>query len=51
MAKTKVQKSAWQQAKDLVEAAPKPVLEKVKKDAAEAAKAALEGAGAKVTVK
>ena len=39
------------EAKDLVEAAPKPVLEKVKKDAAEAAKAALEGAGAKVTVK
>ena len=38
------------EAKDLVEAAPKPVLEKVKKDAAEAAKAALEGAGAKVTV-
>jgi large subunit ribosomal protein L7/L12 len=39
------------EAKDLVEAAPKPVLEKVKKDAAEAAKAALEGAGATVTVK
>jgi large subunit ribosomal protein L7/L12 len=39
------------EAKDLVEAAPKPVLEKVKKDAADAAKAALEGAGAKVTVK
>jgi large subunit ribosomal protein L7/L12 len=39
------------EAKDLVEAAPKPVLEKVKKDAAEAAKAALEGAGANVTVK
>ena len=39
------------EAKDLVEAAPKPILEKVKKDAAEAAKAALEGAGAKVTVK
>jgi large subunit ribosomal protein L7/L12 len=39
------------EAKDLVEAAPKPVLEKVKKDAAEAAKAALEDAGAKVTVK
>ena len=39
------------EAKDLVEAAPKPVLEKAKKDAAEAAKAALEGAGAKVTVK
>ena len=39
------------EAKDLVEAAPTPVLEKVKKDAAEAAKATLEGAGAKVTVK
>ena len=39
------------EAKDLVEAAPKAVLDKVKKDAAEAAKAALEGAGAKVTVK
>lgn len=39
------------EAKDLVEAAPKAVLEKVKKDAAEAAKATLEAAGAKVTVK
>ncbi len=39
------------EAKDLVEAAPKAILEKVKKDAADAAKAALEGAGAKVTVK
>lgn len=39
------------EAKDLVEGAPKPVLEKVKKDAAEAAKATLEGAGAKVTLK
>jgi large subunit ribosomal protein L7/L12 len=39
------------EAKDLVEAAPKPVLEKVKKDAAEAAKATLEAAGAKVTIK
>ncbi len=39
------------EAKDLVEAAPTPVLEKVKKDAAEAAKATLEAAGAKVTVK
>ena len=39
------------EAKDLVEGAPKPVLEKVAKDAAEKAKAALEGAGAKVTVK
>jgi large subunit ribosomal protein L7/L12 len=39
------------EAKDLVEGAPQPVLEKAKKDAAEAAKAALEGAGAKVTLK
>jgi len=39
------------EAKDLVEGAPQPVLEKVKKDAAEAAKAQLEGAGAKVTLK
>ena len=39
------------EAKDLVEGAPQPVLEKVKKDAADAAKAQLEGAGAKVTVK
>jgi large subunit ribosomal protein L7/L12 len=39
------------EAKDLVEAAPQPVLEKVKKDAAEAAKASLEGAGATVTLK
>ena len=39
------------EAKDLVEAAPKAVLEKVKKDAAEAAKATLEAAGANVTVK
>lgn len=39
------------EAKDLVEAAPKAVLEKVKKDAAEAAKATLEAAGAKVLIK
>ena len=39
------------EAKDLVEAAPKAVLEKVNKDAAEKAKAQLEGAGAKVTLK
>jgi len=39
------------EAKDLVDGAPKPVLEKVAKDAAEKAKAALEGAGASVTVK
>ncbi|MFD6107013.1 50S ribosomal protein L7/L12, partial [Nocardia salmonicida] len=36
------------EAKDLVEGAPKPILEKVAKDAAEAAKAKLEEAGAKV---
>ena len=39
------------EAKDLVEAAPKPVLEHVTKDAAEKAKEALEGAGATVTLK
>jgi large subunit ribosomal protein L7/L12 len=39
------------EAKDLVDGAPKPVLEKVNKEAAEKAKAALEGAGAKVTMK
>jgi len=39
------------EAKDLVDGAPKPVLEKVNKDAAEKAKAALEGAGATVTIK
>ena len=39
------------EAKDLVEAAPKPVLEGAKKDDAEKAKAALEAAGAKVSVK
>ena len=39
------------EAKDLVEAAPKAVLEKVTKDAAEKAKEALEAAGATVTVK
>ncbi len=39
------------EAKDLVDGAPKSVLEKVSKDAAEKAKAALEGAGATVTVK
>ena len=38
------------EAKDLVEGAPKPILEKVAKDAAEAAKAKLEEAGASVTV-
>lgn len=39
------------EAKDLVEGAPKPVLEKVAKDAADKAKEALEAAGATVTVK
>ena len=39
------------EAKDLVDGAPKPVLEKVAKDAAEKAKASLEAAGATVTVK
>jgi large subunit ribosomal protein L7/L12 len=39
------------EAKALVEAAPKPVLEKVNKEAADKAKEALEGAGATVTVK
>jgi large subunit ribosomal protein L7/L12 len=39
------------EAKDLVDAAPKPILEKAPKEAAEAAKAKLEEAGAKATVK
>ena len=39
------------EAKDLVEAAPKAILEKVDKAAAEKAKEALEAAGATVTVK
>ncbi|HET6299032.1 MAG TPA: 50S ribosomal protein L7/L12 [Kribbella sp.] len=39
------------EAKDLVESAPKAILEKVDKAAAEKAKEALEGAGATVTVK
>ncbi|ABP56364.1 50S ribosomal protein L7/L12 [Salinispora tropica] len=39
------------EAKDLVEAAPKPVLEKANKETAEKAKAKLEGEGAKVTLK
>ena len=38
------------EAKDLVDGAPKPVLEKVNKDAAEAAKAKLAEAGATVEV-
>ena len=39
------------EAKDLVDGAPKPVLEKVNKEAADDAKAKLEEAGASVTVK
>src|SRR4029078_5490503 len=39
------------EAKDLVEGAPKTVLEKVSKESADKAMAALEGAGATVTVK
>ena len=39
------------EAKDLVESAPKPVLEKASKEDAEKAKAALEGAGATVELK
>ncbi|AKT51271.1 50S ribosomal protein L7/L12 [Arsenicicoccus sp. oral taxon 190] len=39
------------EAKDLVDGAPKPVLEGVNKEAADKAKAALEGAGASVELK
>jgi large subunit ribosomal protein L7/L12 len=39
------------EAKELVEGAPKPVLEKVNKEAAEKAKEALEAVGASVSVK
>jgi large subunit ribosomal protein L7/L12 len=39
------------EAKDLVEGAPKPVLEKVNKEAADKAKEALEAAGASVSLK
>jgi large subunit ribosomal protein L7/L12 len=39
------------EAKDLVDGAPKPVLEKVNKEAADKAKDVLEAAGASVTVK
>ena len=39
------------EAKDLVDAAPKAILEKATKEVAEAAKAKLEEAGAKATVK
>ena len=38
------------EAKELVEAAPKPVLEKVARDVADKAKEALEGAGATATI-
>jgi len=39
------------EAKDLVESAPKALLEKVDKEAAEAAKEKLEAAGAKISIK
>jgi large subunit ribosomal protein L7/L12 len=39
------------EAKDLVDGAPQPVLEKVNKEAADSAKEALEGAGASVEIK
>ena len=39
------------EAKDLVDGAPKPVLEKVNKETADKAKEALEAAGATVTLK
>ena len=39
------------EAKDLVEAAPKPILEKVTREAAAKAKEQLEAAGAAVTIK
>jgi large subunit ribosomal protein L7/L12 len=39
------------EAKDLVDSAPKPLLERVPKEAAEEARAKLAGAGASVTVK
>ena len=39
------------EAKDLVDSAPKAILEKANKEAAEKAKAALEGAGATVSLK
>ena len=43
--------SGLKEAKDLVDGAPKPVLEKVSKEDAEKAKAQLEGAGATVELK
>jgi large subunit ribosomal protein L7/L12 len=39
------------EAKDLVDSAPKPLLERVNKETADKARTALEGAGASVTVK
>jgi large subunit ribosomal protein L7/L12 len=39
------------EAKDLVESAPKPLLEKIDKEAANAAKEKLEAAGAKISIK
>jgi large subunit ribosomal protein L7/L12 len=39
------------EAKDLVDSAPKPVLEKINKEAADKAKEQLEGAGAAVEIK
>lgn len=39
------------EAKDLVDSAPKPILEQVTKDAVDAARAKLEAAGAVITVK
>ncbi|ACU40433.1 50S ribosomal protein L7/L12 [Actinosynnema mirum] len=39
------------EAKELVEAAPKPILESVAKDVADAAKEKLEAAGAKISLK
>ena len=39
------------EAKDLVDGAPKPLLERVNKESADKARTALEGAGATVTVK
>ena len=44
-------KLGLKEAKELVESAPKPILEGVKKDEAEAAKEQLEKVGAAVTVK
>ncbi len=46
-----ITKLGLKEAKDLVDGAPKPVLEKVSKEDAEKAKAELEGAGANVEIK